>query len=53
MKADLAQQSSLQELTEIDAELSRLAHRSTHLPEQQRYDELLAEREVVKDLLKA
>lgn len=42
MKADVAQQNSLLELAGFDSELSRLAHRSAHLPEQQRYDEVLA-----------
>lgn len=53
MKTDIAQQVSLQELTEIDAELSRLAHRASHLPEQQRYDELLAEQRIVADRVSA
>lgn len=43
MKADLAQQRSLLELAELDGELNRLAHRATHLPEQQRYDEVQEE----------
>ena len=42
MKAEVAQQISLLELTEIDAELSRLAHQSAHLPEQQRLEQLVA-----------
>ncbi|EUA91315.1 hypothetical protein I551_2147 [Mycobacterium ulcerans str. Harvey] len=33
MKAEAAQQRSLLELAKLDAELSRIAHRSTHLPE--------------------
>lgn len=32
MKAEAAQQRSLLELAKLDAELSRIAHRSTHLP---------------------
>jgi predicted nucleic acid-binding Zn-ribbon protein len=53
MKADLAQQRSLLELAEIDAELSRLAHRASHLPEQQRYDGVQAEQHAVADRLAA
>ena len=34
MKAAVIQQRSLLELAEIDAELSRIAHRAGHLPEQ-------------------
>ena len=42
MKVDVAQQRSLLELADVDAQLSRLSHRAGHLPEQQRYDELIA-----------
>lgn len=38
MKAELAQQRSLLELAELDAELARLTHRAANLPEQQTYD---------------
>ena len=38
MKADVWQQHSLVKLVDLDAELSRLAHRSTKLPEQERLD---------------
>lgn len=38
MKAELAQQRSLLELAELDAELTRLTHRAANLPEQQSYD---------------
>ncbi len=38
MKAELAQQRSLLELAELDAEQARLAHRAANLPEQQEYD---------------
>jgi uncharacterized protein len=38
MKAEVTQQRSILELTELDAELLRLTHRGTHLPEQQRLD---------------
>ncbi len=51
MKAELSQQRSLLELAELDAELTRLAHRATHLPEQQRYQELEARQREVADRL--
>ncbi len=53
MKADAWQQHSLLELVGVDAELSRLAHRATHLPEQQRYEEVQAEHQAVADRLAA
>ncbi len=53
MKADAWQQHSLLELVGVDAELSRLAHRATHLPEQQRYEEVQAEHRAVADRLAA
>jgi hypothetical protein len=43
MKAAVDQQRSLAEVVEIDAELARLAHRRSHLPQLQRYDEVQAE----------
>jgi uncharacterized protein len=43
MKAAVDQQRSLAEVVEIDAELARLAHRRSHLPELQRYTEVQAE----------
>ena len=51
MKAELAQQRSLLGLAELDAELTRLAHRATHLPEQQRYQELESQQREVADRL--
>ena len=51
MKAEVAQQISLLELAEIDAELSRLAHQAAHLPEQQRFEQLQADERVVADRL--
>ena len=51
MKAELAQQRSLLGLAELDAELTRLAHRATHLPEQQRYQELESQHRAVADRL--
>lgn len=49
MKADKAQQRSLLELAEIDAELSRLAHRAAHLPEQQSYERISADQRAAAD----
>ncbi|MCB1263883.1 MAG: hypothetical protein KDB56_04690 [Mycobacterium sp.] len=51
MKVDAAQQQSLLGLVELDAELTRLAHRSTHLPEQKRHDELEVEGRQAADRL--
>jgi uncharacterized protein len=53
MKAEVIQQRSLLELAELDAELSRLAHRSTHLAEQQQYEVLQAEHQGANDKLAA
>lgn len=53
MKADLAQQRLLLQLAEIDAELNRLDHRVSHLPEQQRCDELQAEQRAAADRVSA
>ncbi len=49
MKADLAQQHLLLELADLDAELTRLAHRAGHLPQQERYDQLLEEQRTATD----
>ncbi len=49
MKSEVAQQRSLLILAEVDAELGRLAHRSAHLPEQQRYDQAMAEQREAAD----
>jgi predicted nucleic acid-binding Zn-ribbon protein len=38
MKAEVVQQQSLLELAQLDAELSRMEHRATHLPEQQQVE---------------
>lgn len=51
MKADVAQQRSLAELTEVDAELSRIKHRLANLAESRRYDELYAEQRAAQDRL--
>lgn len=49
MKADTTQQRALLEMAEIDAELTRIAHRAAHLPEQQRCDELEAQHRAAAD----
>lgn len=51
MKAEAAQQNSLIELAELDTGLARLAHRATHLAEQQRYDEVQAQQRTTADRL--
>jgi predicted nucleic acid-binding Zn-ribbon protein len=53
MKADVVQQRSLLELAELDAELGRLAHRVTHLAEQQRFEEIQADHHAANDRLAA
>jgi uncharacterized protein len=53
MKAEVAQQRSLAEIAEIDAELTRLAHRQSHLSEQQRYEELQREHLAANERLAA
>lgn len=53
MKSDVAQQHLLLALAGIDAELVRLTHRATHLPEQQAYDTALAEVRAATDRLGA
>ncbi|MDT5082928.1 MAG: uncharacterized protein QOJ80_7565 [Mycobacterium sp.] len=51
MKAEVAQQRSILELTKLDAELLRLAHRAAHVPEQQRLDAIGAEQREANDRL--
>jgi predicted nucleic acid-binding Zn-ribbon protein len=53
MKAEVIQQRSLLELADLDAELSRLAHRSSHLPEQQRFEQAQADHRDANDRLAA
>lgn len=53
MKSDAAQQRSLLELAGVDAELARLAHRAQHLPEQQRYDQLIADQRAAAERVSA
>jgi predicted nucleic acid-binding Zn-ribbon protein len=53
MKAEVAQQIALLELAELDAEVSRLDHRTAHLPEQQHCDALQAKQRSSADRLSA
>lgn len=53
MKAAVSQQRSLLELTEVDAELGRLAYRAKNLAEQTRLGEVQAEHGVANDRLAA
>ncbi|OBH77143.1 hypothetical protein A5682_23350 [Mycobacterium mantenii] len=53
MKAEVAQQRSLLELSKLDAELSRITHRAAHLPEQEACERLQAEFEAAGDRLAA
>jgi predicted nucleic acid-binding Zn-ribbon protein len=53
MKAEVSQQRSLAEVAELDAELNRIAHRQSHLPEQQRYEELQSDHQSANDRLAA
>jgi hypothetical protein len=51
MKAEAAQQRSLLELSKLDAELSRIAHRASHLPEREACARLQVEHEAAGDRL--
>lgn len=53
MKADVGQQRSLLELSGIDAELGRIEHRSTHLAEQQRLEQVQSDHRAATDRLAA
>jgi len=53
VKAAVAQQRSLLELAELDAELARLTHRAGHLPEQQDYERIQADHGAANDRLAA
>ncbi|BBX23063.1 hypothetical protein MTER_24740 [Mycolicibacter terrae] len=53
MKAEVAQQRSLLELSELDAELARIAHRAGHLPERQDLERLQGEHTAAADRLAA
>ena len=51
MKAAVDQQRSLADLVGLDAELARLAHRRSHLPDQGRYEELQNQQSAANDRL--
>ncbi|MEI7716160.1 MAG: zinc ribbon domain-containing protein [Mycobacterium sp.] len=53
MKAEVAQQRSLLALSELDAELSRLEHRASHLPQREAYERMTAEHAEASDRLSA
>ncbi|MEE6177828.1 zinc ribbon domain-containing protein [Mycobacterium sp. 050134] len=53
MKAEVKQQRSLLELSKLDAELSRLAHRASHLPEREAYERVQADLAAAGDRLAA
>src|SRR5205807_3802577 len=53
MKAGVAQQRSLLESAELDAELARLAYRARHLSERQEYERTQAEQVAANDRLGA
>src|SRR5271165_7652003 len=53
MKAAVAQQRSLLEVAELDAELSRVAHRAGHLPERQDIERMQTDQVAANDRLGA
>lgn len=53
MKAEVGQQRSLLEVATLDAELSRIAHRVTHLPERVDHDRIRADHTAASDRLAA
>ncbi len=53
MKAAVAQQRSLLEVAELDAELSKIAHRASHLPERQDCERIQTEQVAANDRLGA
>jgi predicted nucleic acid-binding Zn-ribbon protein len=53
MKAAVAQQRSLLEIAELDAELARIAHRASHLPERQDYERMQTDHSAANDRLGA
>ncbi|GLB81400.1 hypothetical protein Mkiyose1665_37830 [Mycobacterium kiyosense] len=53
MKAEVAQQRSLLELATLDAELSRIAHRATHLPQREAFERVQGEHSAASDRLGA
>src|SRR5215469_2764160 len=53
MKATVAQQHSLLEVAELDAELARIAHRASHLTERQDYERRQTDQVAANDRLGA
>ena len=53
MKAEVTQQRSLLELSKLDAELSRIAHRSNHMPQREAYERTKADHNAAADRLAA
>jgi uncharacterized protein len=53
MRAEVTQQRSLLELSKLDAELSRIAHRATHLPQREAYERMKVEHNAASDRLAA
>ena len=53
MKAEVVQQRSLLELTEVDAEMARVEHRAKRLAEQERLDRVRADHRAANDRLAA
>ena len=53
MKAEVTQQRSLLELSDLDADLSRIAHRATHLPQRAAVEQIQTEYAAVNDRLAA
>ncbi|MGO9511567.1 MAG: zinc ribbon domain-containing protein [Mycobacterium sp.] len=53
MKAEVAQQRSLLEVSKLDADLSRLAHRTAHLPQREAYERVQLEHNAANDRLAA
>ena len=53
MKAEVAQQLSLLELSKLDAELSRIAHRASHLPQREAVERIQVEHSAASDRLPA
>ncbi|MCV6971677.1 zinc ribbon domain-containing protein [Mycobacterium bohemicum] len=53
MKSEVAQQRSLLELSKLDAELSRIAHRASHLPQREAYERVQADCAAATDRLAA
>ncbi|QUR68033.1 zinc ribbon domain-containing protein [Mycobacterium spongiae] len=53
MKADVEAQQALLELSTLDAELSRIAHRATHLPQRETYERAQTEHNAASDRVSA